>query len=453
VTGRRLLIGLFVLMLPLVTPKVRGADEIQYFSHLRSMVFDHDLDFANEYQHFYDRDPAGLAGFRATFLERREPVTQRHINYAPIGCAVLWAPFYLLAHVGVLAARLLGAGILADGFSTPYMAAACYASALYGFIGLLLTHDGLQRWGGVSEGAATATVVALWWGSPLLYYMTLAATFSHATSVFMVALLLWLTLRAGSRATWNVGEAAVIGLVGGLAALVYEKELLNLVVPGLLLGVWTLRTRRFGHGLRAGVAMGAALIAGFAPQYLAYKSLNGSYGPSSLVRRKMIYWSPHFFEVLFDPGHGMFLWAPLLAFAVGGLIVLALGRREATTFALLAAFVLQIWICGAVDSWHQGGAFGSRRFVSATPVLAFGLAVGVGAVWQRWGRAVACGLVAVFVWWNVSLMVQFGLKLMDRQQLEWPRVAQNQVVEVPRRIVRVGWLFFTDRERLIQETR
>ena len=68
----------------------------------------------------------------------------------------------------------------------------------------------------------------------------------------------------------------------------------------------------------------------------------------------------------------------------------------------------------------------------------------------RRDRLAALGL-AVFVSWNLGLMVQFGLKLMDRQQLEWPRVAVNQVSEVPRHLVRAAWLFFTDRERLVRE--
>ena len=51
-------------------------------------------------------------------------------------------------------------------------------------------------------------------------------------------------------------------------------------------------------------------------------------------------------------------------------------------------------------------------------------------------------------------MVQFGLRLMDRQRLEWPRVAVNQVTEVPRAPgPRRPWLFFTDRERLVREGR
>ena len=435
-------------MLPFVSPKVRGADEIEYFSHLRSLVFDGDLDFANEYAYFHGHDPRSLADFKGTFLDKREPRTGRHINFTPIGCALLWSPFYLLAHVFVLAT-----GGTPDGFAAPYVAATTYASALYGFLGLLLVHDALRRFAAVTDGQAAAVVAALWWGTPLLYYMTIAPGFAHATSTLTVGLVVWLSLRAWSRATWTTAEAATIGLAGGIAALVYEKELLYLALPGLLLATWTLRTRRIVDGARAAMAMAAAAILAFLPQLFAYKALNGTYSPSEYVRRKMIWTSPHFVEVLVDPGHGMFLWSPLLVVAVAGLVFVAARRRDVPLAAMIVAFALQVWICGAVDSWHQAGAFGSRRFVSATPILAFGLAPAIAAVWGRLGRAAAVGLLAVFVWWNVSLMVQFGLRLMDRQGMEWPRVARNQVVEVPRRIVRSLWLYLVDRQRLLEETR
>jgi hypothetical protein len=62
-------------------------------------------------------------------------------------------------------------------------------------------------------------------------------------------------------------------------------------------------------------------------------------------------------------------------------------------------------------------------------------------------------LVGVAVWWNASLMVQFGLRIMDRQRLDWPAVAVRQFTEVPPRLARTAWLFMTDRERLVRETR
>lgn len=450
--SRRWLAAAFLLTLPLVTPRLRGADEIEYFAYLRSFVFDGDLHFENEYRHFYERDPVGLAGFKATFLDRREEATGRPINFAPLGTALLWSPFYLAAHGGVLAARALGSAVPADGYSTPYVAAACLASAIYAFAGLLLIHFVLRRWAGASEPAATLSVLALWLGTPLLYYVTLAPGFAHACSLFVTALVVLLFLRAreGPQDRPRLREWAAVGAAVGLAALVREQDGLLIVIPGTFL---LLQLRRAPWlAVRRGLvtALSAALV--FAPQLFAYRALNGRFGPSRLVGRKMSYGSPHFLEVLFDPAHGLFFWAPLLALAVIGL-ALALRRRPAVTALLALGLLAQAWINGCIESWSQAGAFGSRRFVGITVVFAWGLAALVEVALPRLGRPAVAAALAVFAWWNVSLMVQFGLRLMDRQRLEWPRVAVNQFTEVPPRLLRAGVLFFTDRERLVRESR
>lgn len=449
-SARRLLVGLFVLTLPLVTPKIRGADEIEYFSYLRSFVFDHDLEFGNEYAHFYERDPVGLEGFKTTFLDRREPSSGNHINFAPLGTALLWSPFYLLAHLGVLAARGLGFSVAADGYGLPYVAAACYASALYGFLGLLLIHDFLKRQG-MPEPAAAGSVASLWLATPVLYYMSLGPGFSHAVSLFTVALLVWLSFRALEKDGGSVGRWAAIGAVGGVAGLIREQDALFLVIPALLLVAEARRRRDPGYLLPRAVALPLASILVFAPQLLAYHAINGSYRPSHLVARKMTYWSPHFLQVLVDPGHGLFLWSPILALAALGLVAAALRRGAATARVLLVGLLLQVWINGSVESWSSAGAFGARRFVASTPLFAFGLAVLLAFALPRVGRVACAAVLGLTIWWNVSLMIQFGLRLMDRQRLEWPKVAVNQVTEVPPRLARVAWLFFTDRERLVRE--
>jgi hypothetical protein len=452
--SRRLLVVLFLLTLPLVTPRIRAADEIEYFSYLRSAVFDRDLHFENEYRYFYERDPQGLQGFKGTFLDRREETTGRPINFGSLGAALLWSPFYLLAHAAVLLARALGAGVAADGFSTPYLAAVGLGSASWAFAGLLLTQHVLTRWAGVTEAAATLACAALWLGSPLLYYVTLAPGFAHACGFFAVSLMLFLFLRARDRADQGARlvDWTSVGAAAGLCALVRDQEGLLVVVPG----VWLLTRLRRQPSLtlqRGAVMAGTAAVV-MAPQLLAYHALNGHYGPSRLVGRKMTWWSPHLLEVLFDPGHGLFFWTPLLLLAVVGL-AMAL-RRSAPdargASALLALGLLtQVWINGCIQSWSQAGAFGSRRFVGITLVFAWGLATLLDALRPRLGTAPLAAAMALFAWWNVSLMVQFGLKLMDRQRLEWPRVAVSQFTEVPPRLFRVAALFFTDRERLVRE--
>ena len=449
--GRAIVVLAWLLTLPLVTPRVRGADEIEYFAYLRSMAFDRDLEFGNEYRHFYEGDPQGLAGFSATFLDRREPQTGRHINFAPLGSALLWSPFYLLAHLGVLLARAAGSAVLADGFSAPYLAAACYASWLYGGLGLLVIHDALRRFAGAADVDAGWATAAMLWASPLLYYMTIAPGFSHATSVFAVAALVWTTLAARERSGLRIWIA--VGAMGGIAALVREQDALFLAVPlGLLVADAARAGKWAAAALRAAVTIATALAV-FVPQLFAYHAINGAFGPSRLVTRKMTYTSPHLLEVLLDPGHGLFVWAPVLLVATAALAAAAFRRRDVVAGVLLLALLLQAWINGSVESWTQAGAFGSRRFVGTTVVFAWGLAAVVAALRRRVGPVACAAALVLLAWWNVSLMVQFGLRIMDRQRLEWPRVAVNQVTEVPPRAARTAWLFVTDRERLVRETR
>ncbi len=59
-------------------------------------------------------------------------------NHFTVGPAILWAPFLIVAHVGVLIARALGSSVAADGFSAPYRFAMALGTAVYGFLGLLL---------------------------------------------------------------------------------------------------------------------------------------------------------------------------------------------------------------------------------------------------------------------------------------------------------------------------
>jgi hypothetical protein len=428
--------------LALVSTKIRGADEIEYFSHLRSSVFDRDLDFTNEYEHFYRANPSGLQGFKETFLDRREPKTNRPLNFAPIGSALLWSPFYLAAHALVTNGVLPGP---ADGFSRTYTGAVTYGSSMLAILGFLFAFHALRRFLGVSEGLSLLAVIAAWFGTPAFYYMTVAPAFAHAPSIFAVSLLFFLWLRA--REKDRVLDWVLTGAAAGLTMLVREQGVLFLIAPGLDL-LFRLVKGDVGRALGRGLAMIVTAGVVFLPQLFTYHALNGSFGPTQLVQRKMDFGSPHFFDVLIDPGHGLFLWTPFLIIAFLGLVrgAFRLGAVGViATFALLA----QVFINGAILSWHQAGAFGSRRFVDSTVLFVIGFAFGLMAVTPRTQKI----LVALAIWWNLSLMMQFGLKLMDRQRLDWPGVAIRQVTDVPQRILGTVKLYFTDPEALTRGTR
>ena len=449
---QRWLVALFLLTLPAVTARLYASDEIEYFAYLRSLWFDRDVSFDNEYRHFYDIGVARTDGFRDTFLVPVTPTGKRE-NFATLGCALLWAPFYAVADV---TARLAGSGsrrLAADGYSSIYIAAVAYGSAFYGFLALILSIRAATR----LTGDGVLAGVAVWFGTPLLFYMYAAPGFSHACSAFAVAVFVTVWLQVRER--WTPRGLAALGAAAALMAMVREQDVFYAAGPALDF-VWS-RWRNRPVDVRASAAAAAAGIAGFvlvySPQLLAYLSLNGRPGPSTLVARKMTWTSPHAVDVLASPRHGLLIWTPLVLLALAGLLWLwraaaaadrAAGtrHRQPAAICVLLMLLLQIYVTGSVESWTVAGAFGQRRFVGATILLVIGLA----ALWQSLPRGVprlAAGVaIAAAVWWNVGLMALFGAGLMDRQRLEVRRNAYDVFVTLPRIAPDLAYRYAVERE-------
>jgi hypothetical protein len=223
---------LFVVSLPAATTRIYASDEIQYFAFLRSLWFDHDLSFDNEYRYFYDHGIARAYGFHETHLERTTETGHR-LNFGTVGCALLWAPFYLAADLGVRAAHAAGASVHPDGLSRPYIAAVCYASAVYGLRALLVSALAAGRLleaiapGRDHRAAVTASALVVWAGTPLAFYTYLAPASAHACSAFVVAvfLLAWLCVRR----QWTARGLIVLGALAALMAMVREQDIFFVV--------------------------------------------------------------------------------------------------------------------------------------------------------------------------------------------------------------------------------
>src|SRR5208283_5163673 len=110
-------------------------------------------------------------------------------NHFTVGPAILWSPFLLTAHGGVLLTRAFGFHVAADGFSRPYRIAMAFGTCLYGFLGLLLSFWLANKY--VSRIWAFLATIGIWWGSSLPVYMYFNPSWSHAHSAFAVALFLW----------------------------------------------------------------------------------------------------------------------------------------------------------------------------------------------------------------------------------------------------------------------
>ena len=98
-------------------PKPRGrvvfGDATHHFVQLRSMVFDRDFDFQNDYLRIY-----GLTQYapETNWLFTDLTPTGHVRNYMPIGPALLWAPLYLAIAGAQWLLSLAGLAARPDGF-------------------------------------------------------------------------------------------------------------------------------------------------------------------------------------------------------------------------------------------------------------------------------------------------------------------------------------------------
>ncbi|HVR71226.1 MAG TPA: hypothetical protein VMT87_10315 [Vicinamibacteria bacterium] len=385
-----------------------GGDGYEYYALLRSPVLDGDLDFVNDFE--------GL-GSRLVHSSRGE-VTSR----VAMGVSLFWAPHFLLAHLLALA------GLdRADGFGPLYQAAVTTASYVYAFAALVLIESMLRR--RVSRAVALLAVLAIWLATPLHFYMTANPSMSHGVSVFAATAMVWLWFRA--RGDADPRQWALVGLAGGLLALVRPQDAVLLAIPALDL----LFRRRAGLRPLGGLLLPIALL-GLAQIGLWF----ALYGPgfTTVVRETNLVAGiePHVLDFLFAARHGMLTWTPLYVAALAGWIVWA--ARERRVPALFAtAFALSVLVNSTTSDWWGSESFGQRRMLAFTPLFALGLAEMLDWLRRRPLVPIAAGL-ALLALWNLQFeyIYNSGLVAGRSQAIDLDRLLAAQVDVAHRRLVR-----------------
>jgi hypothetical protein len=394
-----------------------SADSPAYYVYARSLLFDGDLDFADEWRHW---------GFK------EEPLTatgKRHSLYAA-GPAALWSPFVLGAHAYVRVLNALGAREHSpDGYSEPYTRAAALGTLAYGVAGAWLLGRALARVHGsrVAALAVLGTVAC----SPAAYYLFVNPTMPHGLCFALAAVALWASaaIRAGED---GPGTFVALGAaVGALVAVRWQAFVFALLPVAVALPALRRGTAR-PRWLAAGAA--AALLA-FSPQLLAWKALYGQWvwlPDNDVVRGQFTRfdWSaPRLVDVLLHADHGLFVWSPALVVALLGLV--ASLRRWGTIAAVgLAVFALTAYVNGSIGDWAGSHSFGARRFDMVLPFLAVGAATVL--LWlQRAPLAGAAALVLLAAAWNAGLMRLAETGVVP-DAAPWERVAAAQARQAGR---------------------
>src|SRR6267378_1093958 len=460
--SERLLLLFWILSLPFLNPWVRG-DGVGYYAFARAPLIQHNLDFTEDYRHANE-------SFRGPRLDEngqpkadfRTP-TGHLDNHFTVGPAILWTPFLLVTHAGVLLACALGSSVPADGFSSPYRITIALATAIYGFLGLLLAFRLARQY--VAERWALLATLAIWWASSLPVYMYFNPSWSHLHSAFAVALFLWYWHE--TRSSRSFYQWFLLALIAGLMVNVYYPNTMVLAV--LVVEAVPQYLSAFRQGAAAseaprlpdlllrhlffGLVVLVCLLPTFITRYILY---GGAFESGYIPLRDWLWRSPAFLAVLFASNHGLLVWTPILLFAITGLILFR-WREPRVGAPFLATFLAFYLFIVCYPDWAGISSYGNRFFVSLTVLFILGLSVFLDRAAQlfrssRAALAAASALLALFVLWNVGLMFQWGSHLIPaRGPISFSEMARNQFFSVPRQLAADLHAYLFKRKALMQQ--
>jgi len=372
------------------------SDGFYYYAYLRSMAFDHDVDFSNDYRMLGLGDKAHLFTLTRT----------GHAQSAwTIGPAIVWSPFFAAGHLAAMRLHAAGLEVSTDGTSFPYRQAICIAGLFYGLLGCWFTYRIVSRvWAPPIAATTVALTIA---GSFMLWYMVAEPTMTHAPSMAAVAGFVWLWVATRERRT--LIEWALLGLLAGLMTLIRWQNALFMILAAFDV-LPSLIGRSDGRARTAALTGGAVFLVcsviAFLPQMLAWKAIYGSYIARSPIG-PAIHWSdPHVVDILFSARNGLLSTSPMLYLAAAGLIGIAFERPRVGVPAIVATAVM-VYFNACIQDWWGSAGFGGRRFDGTIPLFCLGLATFIDAgtrLVRRWPLSVVLGVLAIIAIANLALV-------------------------------------------------
>jgi Dolichyl-phosphate-mannose-protein mannosyltransferase len=402
---------------------VIGSDGLSYYAYLRSFALDRDLDFSNEFKF---HNPLGHAVPDPDLKTSTGMVPNLH----SVGPAILWAPFFLVAHALSTVLAHFNPKYAPDGYTPLYHLFIGFGTVLYTCVAVALLYRFLSRY--YPKSVSLTALLALWFGSNLIYYTVIEPAMPHALSLFAVVLFLCFLSRAADKP--SIRNFALTGMAAGLMVLARWQSVIYLLLVGLLALREALPAGRSGPWNVRGLfspkylALVVCLLAVALIQAVAWKVIYGSFLIIPQGREFLRWNNPELAAVLFSLRRGLFTWHPILLISTIGLWY-AIGVNAPLALSFSLVLLGQIYINAVPVDWWAGVSFGMRRFVECFPVFAFGLAAvchrasSIGIIKRSLGICLVC-----FVAWNWLVMTQFASDQIEADaDLSVRRVLYNAV--------------------------
>ena len=375
------------------------SDGFYYFSYLRSLAFDGDVDFTNDYKLLGLGDKPHLLQPTATGYAQ---------SAATVGPAIVWAPFFAAGHVVARRLAATNPNVDANGLSFPYRQAVCVAGLFYGLLGCWFCFRLTARFYS-TRLAAMATALAVT-GSFILWYLVKEPSMSHGPSMAAVAGFVWAWL--ATRDARTTRQWALVGALAGLMTLLRWQNALFALLPACDAVVAIVAAARASDRARVmQVLTGGALFTlcatiAFVPQMIAWRSIYGTWLAVSPIGPQIRWGDSHIVDILWSSRNGLLSWSPVLYFGAIGLVMFA-AARPAIGIPALLALAMMTYFNACIQDWWGSDAFGGRRFDGTIALFCLGVASfasSAAAIARRHPLRIVAAGGALLVVWNLTLM-------------------------------------------------
>ncbi len=339
------------------------SDGKAYYGYLPAVFIYDDLqyNFIDSYENRY---------YSTGYVDFRREIDGRYANIAFVGLAVLWIPFFLLAHIVSLLA-----GFPADGYSLLYQLSVVFAAFFYLLIGLIYLRKFLRLYQ-IKHWIISTVHIFMVFGTPIYMYALHEAAFTHVYTFSLIIIFFYYTRLYFLHLKAKHFYAAITLL--SFIVLIRPTNMMTIAAVPFLAGNLKMLTEgilsTFKHYRR--IILGLLIVlAVLSIQFTLWYLQTGKIFAYTYTDEGLTwnFFDPQIINILFSYKKGFFLYTPLAFISLIGFMPL-FRRNKFAAWSLLGFIVLFVYILSTWSHWWFGRSFGNRGLLDFMAVFAILLA-------------------------------------------------------------------------------
>jgi hypothetical protein len=428
---------LFILNTVTRSLNIFAYDVFGYYLYLPKLFADgnlhfENLDWVNKIVEKYHNTPTL---YQFSWIDNQNWV----IRYSS-GMAILYLPFYLVAHIVAVVFNYP-----ADGFSAPYQWSIFLESMLVTILGFVLLQKVLRAY--FENQTVQITLAVIFFGTNMIVHSGMFGlnVMSHNYLFMMYAMLMYLSERYVSSNSIKFWYLAI--LCCGLMALVRPVEIFSLLIPllwrninvynradslSLSLSLCKNKLKEFNFKKQKLIVLSILILIGLGSiQFLYWKIETGYFFINSYANpgEGLDLISPHILDYLFSFRKGWLLYTPLVGLCIIGFWSLYKFQRN-VFYALILVFLCGLYLAASWSVWWYSASFSSRAALPMYAYLSFPLAAMVHSIFidSKINSVFKYGVglvIAFFIFLNLFQSYQYYLGIIDSERMTKAAYCKN----------------------------